>query len=66
MTAKTAVAGPGVLLVSAALGRPAAAQEGENVDWPLHNFDLAGSRFFWDYDSGNQPILFDMETVSSR
>ena len=45
MTLKTAVAGLGVVAVSAALGWPALAQEGKNVDWPLHNFDLAGSRF---------------------
>ncbi len=34
-----------MMALSAALASSALAQEGQNVDWPLHNLDLAGSRF---------------------
>lgn len=35
----------GSFLLTVVLGAPALAQEGENVDWPLHNLDLYGGRY---------------------
>ncbi|MCH7748811.1 MAG: PQQ-binding-like beta-propeller repeat protein [Acidobacteria bacterium] len=35
----------GSFLLTGVLGAPALAQEGENVDWPLHNLDLYGGRY---------------------
>ena len=34
-----------MVTLSAALACSALAQGAQNVDWPLHNLDLAGSRF---------------------
>ena len=45
MTYKSAVLVLSLVTLAGAMASSARAQDGPNVDWPLHNLDLAGGRF---------------------